>query len=152
MRFRNITLGAIVAGLLLVAAPATAASAASIAPAPASIGAAAPQALGSGASFAASGIRVAAARPDYCTRSPETVMGVAFWKACKNHDVCYSKKSTTDRKTCDARMRSHMHSLCNDKYGKWNPKRYACREAADVYHSFVRGWGAFYYNGKGKNN
>lgn len=151
MKLRNITLGAIVAGLLLVAAPATAASAAPVAQ-PATIGVAAPQELGSGPSVAAAGIRVAAARPDYCTKSPETVMGVAFWKACKNHDVCYSKNSTTDRKTCDARMRTHMRSMCDDKYGKLNPKRYACREAADVYHSFVRGWGSFYYNGKGKNN
>jgi hypothetical protein len=80
------------------------------------------------------------ARHDYCTNSPDEFPNPAganadFRGPCARHDLCYD--SPTDKKVCDVRLLQDMRKNCADKYGSFNPARYACYNTASIYFAAV---------------
>lgn len=77
---------------------------------------------------------------DYCSYSPDEFPSpvggnVSFQGPCARHDLCYD--SRTDKKQCDARLLQDMYENCEDKYGKFNPNRQACKATARGYFAAV---------------
>lgn len=80
------------------------------------------------------------ARHDYCTSSPDEFPSpvggnASFHGPCARHDLCYD--SSTDKKVCDVRLLKDMYKNCEDKYGRLNPNRSACKATARVYFQAV---------------
>jgi Prokaryotic phospholipase A2 len=84
-----------------------------------------------------------------------------FHSPCVYHDFGYrnfgSKRpasgpylhldpTSARRKSIDDKFHSRMDSTCNSKYGSLDPRRYACREASDLFYGAVRarGSGSFF--------
>ncbi|MGI9099903.1 MAG: phospholipase A2 [Solirubrobacteraceae bacterium] len=68
-----------------------------------------------------------------------------FSWACYAHDVCYQNHQlngrTRSRLDCDNIMLAKMVAECDSRHGRWNPKRYVCRDAATKYWGAVRAVG-----------
>jgi len=65
-----------------------------------------------------------------------------FSWACYAHDVCYQNHQLNgqdhSRAGCDDIFRAKMNAECNSRHGRWNPKRYVCRDRATDYWMVVR--------------
>lgn len=76
-----------------------------------------------------------------------------FKPACNKHDVCYSSKSKTSRKSCDKKFLTNMRNICFKKYGKPSNPRIGksgdCTGTAGIYYNSVRAFGKSHYKGKG---
>jgi hypothetical protein len=68
-----------------------------------------------------------------------------FSWACYAHDACYQNHQLNGRKRsrldCDNIMLAKMVAECDSRHGRWNPKRYVCRDAATKYWGAVRAVG-----------
>jgi hypothetical protein len=68
-----------------------------------------------------------------------------FSWACYAHDVCYQNHQLNgqgrSRLNCDNIMLAKMYAECNSRHGRFNPKRYVCRNAANHYWAAVRAVG-----------
>ena len=78
---------------------------------------------------------------DYCTKSPDQFpspgRNADFRGPCARHDLCIMYRSTA-RSTCDTNLRANLKQECRYTYGRWDPRRGACNETADVYFEVVR--------------
>ena len=81
---------------------------------------------------------------DQCSLgAPDYVAGLYdFSWACYAHDVCYQNHQlngvSRTRRNCDDIMLAKMVAECDTRHGRWNPKRYVCRDVADHYWLAVR--------------
>lgn len=68
-----------------------------------------------------------------------------FSWACYAHDACYQNHQLNGRKRsrldCDDIMLAKMRAECDSRHGRFNPKRYMCRNAAGKYYAAVRAVG-----------
>jgi hypothetical protein len=68
-----------------------------------------------------------------------------FSWACYAHDVCYQNHQLNgrgrSRLDCDNIMLAKMVAECDSRHGRFNPKRYACRDVAARYWAGVRAFG-----------
>lgn len=91
----------------------------------------------------------AALNRDTCTNAPDSGPTWNFHDACLRHDNCYANKpygnSQWGRLRCDAVFWNDMMASCNSRYSWYDPRRYACREVADVYFSVVVAAGWYYW-------
>jgi hypothetical protein len=73
-----------------------------------------------------------------------------FSWACYAHDVCYQNHQLNgrgrSRLDCDNIMRAKMFAECDSRHGRWNPKRYVCRNTANHYWAAVRAVGQISWN------
>lgn len=80
---------------------------------------------------------------DYCSYSPDSWGGANFRGPCARHDMCIQaggdagKSVGSYRPTCDNNLWNQLDSNCDYEYGKWDPRRYACRDTAEVYWATV---------------
>lgn len=94
----------------------------------------------------------ASASGDGCTASPDSWGKANFRPACDKHDGCYSKGSTVNRSTCDARFHTDLKAVCDATYTSSSPFRYTCKGIAATYYAAVRSFGGLFYQGSGKND
>ena len=84
---------------------------------------------------------------DQCSlKAPDSVWGLYdFSWACYAHDVCYQNHQLNGRSRsrldCDNILRAKAWAECDSRHGRWNPKRYACRDVANRYWLVVRAVG-----------
>lgn len=80
---------------------------------------------------------------DYCSYSPDSWGGANFRGPCARHDMCIEsggksgKSVGSYRPTCDNNLWDNLNSNCKYEYGKWDPRRYACEDTAEVYWATV---------------
>lgn len=88
----------------------------------------------------------ASAHGNACTNAPDSGPVWDFHSACHKHDDCYDDKpygnSQWGRLQCDTVFMANMRKSCRSDYGTWNPARYACYDAANLYFGAVvaAGW------------
>jgi len=80
---------------------------------------------------------------DFCSHSPDNWSGANFRGPYARHDMCIEaggkagKSVRSYRPTCDATSGVSLNSNGDYEYGKWDPRRYACRDTAEVYWATV---------------
>lgn len=87
---------------------------------------------------------------------PDTYGYANFNPACNWHDACYAPGSRLARATCDTTFRNQLYTECDRAYPKVPspPGRDGnanCKNAANIYYTAVRKFGAQYYKGEGNN-
>lgn len=92
------------------------------------------------------------AAPDGCTRVPDGYGAANFKPACDKHDKCYG--SSTDRITCDKKLRSNLKSACKAAYPNLTLPTVAedynkYMAMSNIYYEGVRKFGKKHYAGSG---
>lgn len=80
---------------------------------------------------------------DLCSKSPNKIPGIFdFRQACYNHDACIEYEIRRGHygswTSCDNRFKANMHRQCRAQWEKFDPRRFACHEAANRYFLAVR--------------
>lgn len=97
------------------------------------------------------------AKTNGCTGVPQSWGKANFKPVCDRHDICYSKKSKTNRSICDLAFGAGLNAVCWKVYPKNKGtlvalKRTGCLAAANSYYAGVRTLGKAFYKGKGRND
>lgn len=74
---------------------------------------------------------------------PDTWGKAKLYKACQNHDECYSTLGRS-RSSCDHEFKGDMFTECKRAYGQYDSLS-GCRPAAITYYEAVVAYGAPYY-------
>lgn len=74
--------------------------------------------------------------PNGCRTKAINVPEFSFHACCNAHDTCYSTCSKS-KATCDTTFKTCMKASCTDKYKWYDPRRYACNDAASIYYTAV---------------
>lgn len=85
-------------------------------------------------------------KDDWCSKSPDTVLGLPFWKACKVHDYCYAEDTKYTRLEADLIFLKKLFRI-SEEYGVNFLHQWVGYFFAAIYFISVRLFGTNHYEG-----